>query len=121
MKARLAELAFRRGQLLEKIDAQRMELSDISRQLERPLAVADAGLRVVHYLRNHPLFLAGGVVILMLWRGKGLFTLAQAGQHLWRLYYSRPVLASKHSPERHFRMHFASDARHSANVQPDRS
>ncbi|HEX5338363.1 MAG TPA: YqjK-like family protein [Gallionella sp.] len=112
MKARLAELAFRRSQLLEKIDAQRMELSDISRHFEKPLALVDAGLKVVRYLRGHPVFLAGGLAILMLWRGKGLITLAQGGQQLWRLYYPKPSLATEPSPARHFRMHAASRDRH---------
>lgn len=119
MKARLAELAFRRGQLLASIDAQRIELSDISRQLERPLAVADAGLRAVRYLRGHPVFLAGGLAILMLWRGKGLITLAQAGQQLWRLYYPKPSLVSERTSGRDFRMHPASEARHSGNHRPE--
>ncbi len=90
MKARLAELAFRREQLLAEIDSQRMVLSDISRDFEKPLAIADAGFKVIRYLRGHPAFLAGSMVALMLWRGKNLISLAQGGQQLWQLYYAKP-------------------------------
>jgi hypothetical protein len=89
MKKRLAALAHRRRGLLEKIEAQRMEVAEISVHWQKPLALVDAGLKAVHFLRNHPALVAGVVAALLAFRRKGIAGLAQEG---WRLLYLFPAI-----------------------------
>lgn len=91
MKKRLAELACRRRRLLEKIEAQRMEVAEISRHLQKPLALADAGLKAVQFMRRHPALMAGGVSALLALRRKGIAGLAHKG---WRLLIIYPSILS---------------------------
>lgn len=91
MKKRLAELAYRRSRLLEKIEIQRMDVADISLDLQKPLALADAGLKAVRFIRNHPGLVSGGFAALLSLRGKGVAGLAQKG---WRLMYFYPSILS---------------------------
>ncbi len=91
MKKRLAELAYRRSRLLEKIEIQRMDVADISLDLQKPLALADAGLKAVRFIRNHPGLVSGGFAALLSLRGKGVAGLAQKG---WRLMYLYPSILS---------------------------
>ena len=91
MKKRLAELAYRRNRLLEKIETQRMDVADISLDLQKPLALADIGLKAVRFIRNHPGLVSGGFAALLSLRGKGVAGLAQKG---WRLMYLYPSILS---------------------------
>jgi len=91
MKKRLAELAYRRSRLLEKIETQRMDVADISLDLQKPLALADIGLKAVRFIRNHPGLVSGGFAALLSLRGKGVAGLAQKG---WRLMYLYPSILS---------------------------
>ena len=88
MKNRLSALAERRRMLLERIENQRMDLADISRDLQKPLTLADAGLKEARFLRNHPGWVAGGVAALLSLRGKGIAGLARKS---WRLMYLYPA------------------------------
>jgi hypothetical protein len=87
MNKRLAQLVIRRLELLDKIESQRMELADISLHLQKPLAVADVGLKAVRYIYNHPALVSGGVTALLTLRNKGLLGLAKHG---WRLLFLYP-------------------------------
>lgn len=91
MKKRLAALANRRRILLEKIETQRVDVADISLDLQKPLLLADAGFRAVRFMRNHPGWVAGGFAALLSLRGKGIASLAQKG---WRLMYLYPAIFS---------------------------
>jgi hypothetical protein len=91
MKKRLAKLANRRQILLEKIETQRMDVAGISLDFQKPLALADTGLKAVRYMQNHPGLVAGGFVALLSLRGKGIASLAQKG---WRLTYLYPAILS---------------------------
>jgi hypothetical protein len=91
MKQQLADLAYRRQGLLEKIAAQRMELAAISLNLKRPLALADAGLNMVRFIRNHPALVSGGFAALLSMRGLGVAGLAKKG---WRLLFLYPAAIS---------------------------
>jgi hypothetical protein len=91
MKNRLVALAYRRRILLEEVEAQRMEVAEISLDLQKPLALADAGLKAVRFIRNHPGVVAGGFAALLSLRGKGIAGLAQKG---WRLMYLYPAILS---------------------------
>jgi hypothetical protein len=89
MKKRLAAVAHRRRGLLEKIEAQRMEVAEISQHWEKPLALVDVGLKAVRFIRNHSALVAGGVAALLAWRREGIVGLAQKG---WRLLYLYPSI-----------------------------
>lgn len=88
MKKRLAALANRRRILLEKIEIQRIDAADISLDLQKPLTLADAGLKAVRFIRNHPGWVAGGFAALLSLRGKGIAGMARKG---WRLMYLYPA------------------------------
>ncbi len=88
MKKQLAALADRRGILLEEIEIQRMDLADIAVDLQKPLTLADAGVKAVRFLRNHPGWVAGGFAALLSLRGKGIAGMARKG---WRLMYLYPA------------------------------
>ncbi|MEO8330886.1 MAG: YqjK family protein [Gallionella sp.] len=91
MKQRLADLASRRQGLLEKIEAQRMEVVEIARHLQAPLAVADTGMKAVRFIRNNPGLVSGGFAALLSLRGMGIAGLAQKG---WRLLFLYPAAIS---------------------------
>ena len=91
MKKQLAALAHRRQALLEKIGDQRMEVAEISRDWHKPLALADAGLKAVYFIRDHPGLVSGGFAALLSLRGMGIAGLAQKG---WRLLYLYPSILS---------------------------
>ena len=91
MKKRLAALANRRRQLLEKIEELRMEVADITLDLKKPLALADTGLKVVRFIHDHPGLVSGGFAALLSFRGMGIAGLAQKG---WRLLYLYPAAVS---------------------------
>ena len=91
MKKRLATLAHHRLELFEKIEAQRMEVAEISRHLQKPLVVVDAGLKAVRFIRNHPGLISGGFAALLSLRGMGVAGFAQKG---WRLLYLYPSILS---------------------------
>jgi hypothetical protein len=53
------ELSQRRNELLARIASQRKELSEeIDAEWKAPLAMADKGIALVNYVRNHPMLLA---------------------------------------------------------------
>jgi len=91
MKKRLATLTKHRQILLDKIETQRMDVADISMDFQKPIALADTALKAVRYMRNHPGFIAGGLVALLSLRGKRIATLAQK---VWRLTYLYPAIFS---------------------------
>ncbi|MHB1236733.1 MAG: YqjK-like family protein [Gallionella sp.] len=82
MKQRFADIAYRRRGLLEKIKAQRMEVAEISRLWQAPVAVLDAGIKAVRFVRSHPGLIPGGFAAILSLRGMGIAGLAQKG---WRL------------------------------------
>ncbi len=91
MKKRLAALADRRRMLLERIVTQRIEVAEVAAELKRPLALADAVLRVVRFMRDHPGLVSGGVVALLSFRSKGI---AGQARKWWRLMYVYPSIFS---------------------------
>jgi hypothetical protein len=91
MKQRLADLADRRLEILEKIQAQRLEVAEISMVLHKPLALADTVLKAVRFSRDHPALISGGFAVLLAVRGKGIAGLARKG---WRLLYLYPAAIS---------------------------
>jgi hypothetical protein len=88
MKKRLAVLSCRRRVLLDKIEAQRVDVADISLDLQKPLALAGMGLKAVRFIHNHPGWVAGGFAALLSLRGKSMTRIVQKG---WRLMYFYPA------------------------------
>lgn len=91
MNKRLADVTHRRHKLLEKIDAQRVNLSELSLSWKTPMTLIDGGLKVVHFARNHRALTAGGLAALLAFRRKGVVGLALEG---WRLLYLYPSILS---------------------------
>ena len=91
MKQQLANLAQRRRALSETIEAQRMEVTGIAAQWQKPLAVVDAGLKVVRFLRGHSGLVSGGLAAFLSLRGVGTGGLAKKG---WRMLYLYPAVLS---------------------------
>ena len=89
MKKRLAHLADRRRELLNKIEAQRVEVAEIFLQWKNPLALADTGLKAVRFLNNHSSLVVGSLAALVAFRRKGVFGLLQKG---WRMLYLLPLM-----------------------------
>jgi hypothetical protein len=92
MNKRLESVAIRRLEILEKIAAQRMELSEISQDFQRPLGVVDTGLKGINFIRSHPALmasLAGGFLAL---RRTGIVGWIQKGRSL--LYLSPVILSA---------------------------
>jgi hypothetical protein len=87
MKKRIAHLASRRLALVQQIEDQRMDIAEISSRWQKPLAVADTGLKALHLVFRHPALVAGGVTLLLAWRRRGIAGLAKNG---WRLLYLYP-------------------------------
>jgi len=92
MKPNLADIAYRRRLLLGKIEAQRTEVAKISRRFEKPLAVADAGLKVVRFAQSHPALVAGGIAAVLMLRRRGVIGLVKGGWRLWGFY--KTILAA---------------------------
>jgi hypothetical protein len=90
MKKRLAALACHRRELLEKIEAQRRDVAEISAHLQKPLALVDAGIKAARFISSHPALVSGGVAAVLAWRSKD--TAHQAEKKRWRLLYLYPSI-----------------------------
>jgi hypothetical protein len=91
MKKRLEILAYQRLELFEKIEEQRAEVAEISREWSKPLVLVDTGLTAVRFIRNHPGWVSGGLVGLLSLRGMGIAGIVQKG---WRFMYLYPSILS---------------------------
>ena len=94
MKHRLADIARRRELLLVKIEGQRMQITEIGRRWEKPLAVADMGVKAVRFLQTNYLVVAGIATLLVI-RRRGITGLARGGWRIWRLYRSAIAVGEK--------------------------
>ena len=95
MSRKLTALAARRSELVQKISEQRTDLTESMRQWQRPLAVADSGLKVVRVLRSHPAWLASGLTALLAWRLKKVSGSTRQDWPLTYLYPSAIFAGSK--------------------------
>ncbi len=97
MTSRADTLLQRRAQLLEKIADQRQQVSALSAHWHRPLQIADQGLAVVTYVRNHPILLGGGVVMLMV-RRRGVLGALSGAWRIWKMYSRARQYSKKLTP-----------------------
>jgi hypothetical protein len=88
MKKHATDIASRRCLLLEKIRIQRMEVIAISQQLQKPLALVDAGIKAVHFIRSHPTLITGSAALLLALRRRDF---AAMKQHGWSLLCLHPA------------------------------
>jgi hypothetical protein len=96
MKKRLAQLGYRRLELLANIEDQRVDVAYLAQQLQKPLAVVDAGWKVASLIHRHPALVTGTVTALVTWRRKGFLGLARHGWRLLLLYPSAIFLGLKY-------------------------
>lgn len=76
MNTKLAKLEQRRQQLLAQAAMQRELIAQHIEPWRTPLALADRGLNIVHYVRQHPVFMVASLSIL------GLMRLTRTGKWL---------------------------------------
>ncbi|HUX65141.1 YqjK-like family protein [Sulfuricella sp.] len=82
MNDKLIRLAERRERLVAQAAAQRMTLAQNIEPWRTPLARADQGLAALRYIKSHPAWIVGGVVLLAAlrparvgkWLGRGWVT-----------------------------------------------
>lgn len=82
MNDKLIRLAERRERLVAQAAAQRMTLAQSIEPWRTPLARADQGLAALRYIKSHPAWIVGGVVLLAAlrpnrigkWLGRGWVT-----------------------------------------------
>jgi len=79
MNEKLIRLAERRERLVAQAAAQRMALAQNIEPWRNPLARADQGLAALRHIKNHPLWIVGGIAMLAVlrpgragkWLGRG--------------------------------------------------
>jgi hypothetical protein len=79
------DIHLRRARLQARIEAQRVALGVIATRWEKPLAVADAGIGAVRFVKRHP-FSVIGIASLVVLRWRGVSGLINTGWSVWNLY-----------------------------------
>jgi hypothetical protein len=85
-RRRLDQIAARRERLLAKAAAQREEVALLLTPWRAPLAVADKGLTVAAYLREHPSIVVVAVAALVVLSPKRAYRWARRSFAVWRGY-----------------------------------
>lgn len=86
----------RRAELLERIAAQRGQLTGAATPWEAPLALVDQGLAALRFLRARPA-LVTGIVVLLVIRRRGMVGLVRSGWLAWKGYRYFKAFSEKHS------------------------
>jgi len=85
MNEKLIKLAERRGILISKAEAQRLELAQALAPWSRPLAIVDQGVLAINYLKRHPVIILGMMACAVALRPMRLFGWARRGWFVWRM------------------------------------
>lgn len=85
MNDKLIRLAERRERLVAQAAAQRITLAQNIEPWRAPLARADQGLAALRYIRNHPAWIVGGVVLLAALRHRHIGTWLGRGWVTWQM------------------------------------
>ena len=85
MSGKLLGLTQRRDELLARIAVQREEMTGIEAEWNAPLAVADQGVAVVRFLRQHPLLVAGAIAFVVI-RQQSVAALMWGVWRVWKGY-----------------------------------
>lgn len=83
MNKTLIQLADRRNHLIAQTIAQRLVLAQNIEAWRMPLSRADQGLAALRYIKNHPVWIVGGsilLVVLRLGRARKLLTVMAASR-----------------------------------------
>ena len=91
----LAEIARRKERLMARSEAQRAAIGASLRQLQGPIRIVDRGLDAARFLRAHPLLVVVAVATLVVFRGRGLLSLARRAFSVWRLWRSLSAWAAR--------------------------
>lgn len=94
MNRQMLAVMQRRGELLERIAAQRGQLAETGARWQAPLALADQGLAVLRFLRARPVLVAG-VAALLIIRRRGMMGLARSGWLGWKGYRYFTAISEK--------------------------
>lgn len=85
MKQTLIQLAERREHLIARVAAQRVALADVIEPWRAPLALADQGLFALRFLKRHPVWIVGSVVLLATFRLGGSMKWLRRGWVSWQI------------------------------------
>lgn len=85
MNKRMLAVMQRRGELRERIAAQREQLAKAGERWQGPLALADKGVAIACFLRARPV-LTAGIVALFIIRRRGVMGLVRSGWMVWKGY-----------------------------------
>lgn len=85
MNPKMKQVAQRRERLVAQADAQRAALGRAIEPWRTPLLLADQGLSALQYVRQHPQWLVGGVLLLAVLRPRGLGKWLSRGWVSWQL------------------------------------
>ncbi|MFZ6649056.1 YqjK family protein [Undibacterium sp. TJN25] len=80
------KLQQRRQALLDKSEQQRNAFAVQAAQARQSLTLADAGLRIVAKLKQHPLLVAGVVAAAVIVKPRRLFSIFNKGLIAWRIW-----------------------------------
>ncbi len=100
MKNRLAEIAFHRRKILAIIEAQRIEIADISKRLEKPMQVFDAGVNTVSFIKRHPTLMIGSLTAVLTFFRHGVPGLSYLVPPILQFTFSRLLSASSSKDEK---------------------
>lgn len=85
MNGSLVRLADRRARLVEQAEMQRRTLSQDIEPWRTPLAFVDQGLDGLRYVRRHPEWIAGGLILLAMLRPRRFVKWLGRGWVSWRV------------------------------------
>ncbi|MDD4963505.1 MAG: YqjK family protein [Gallionella sp.] len=101
MKRHLNDILARRYALLIEIQHQKVAMEEIAQQFKKPLAVVDAGVVAVSFIRRHPALVSSGFAVLLALRHRNFANLKQHGANLLRLLPATIYLTQFFSREPH--------------------
>jgi hypothetical protein len=85
MNNKMTQVVQRREHLVAKAAAQRAALGRAIEPWRTPLALTDQGLRALTYVRRHPQWLVGGILLLAVLRPRGLGKWLGRGWLSWQM------------------------------------
>jgi hypothetical protein len=85
MNEKLFELALRRERLIAQAAQQRTTLARSVQVWRVPLALADEGLAALRYLKQHPMWVVGGVAVVVVLRPRSVAKWVRRGWAAYRI------------------------------------
>ncbi len=86
MNTNLVTLAKKRQHLVEKVQMQRMAVSDQFQAWHKPISILDYAINMLRYIKQHPVFVAsGGSALLSMLKPNALSLWLQRGLLAWQI------------------------------------